>query len=198
MKNLWPILFYISALLSALPSYAEIYKGEPYSDARRKYSVGWYLVKYVSNEETDPSGKPISQEEISRFSYLLHYYQFSLEELLAGEQILVEEANYQGISLDQLADAFRVLHWYINVKKGMNAQEEKTGMRCKFGAYAELDRAMEKMKREKAELEESLPKDRDIEQAWNTAFGEAAAKEQKIMDTRQVLGLCWDADKYRD
>lgn len=176
---------FLFLFFSVSPVLADVYKGEPVSRERKVFSLLEMMKSLASNEERDGEGRELSQSELNRISYFLHFYQFDSLDLFQAKMDF--EAN-DGLRLagPQGQEIERFLRDFSWIRSRMNAYELDAGLKCKFAYYDWLDWAIR------------------VDPCRNKG-GISSAEESALCqgfdaskDRRTVAGLCWDREKFRE
>lgn len=161
-------------LVSATTTLAAVHTGETISRERKAFSLVEMMKVLVSNDERVGEGQELTQAELNRISYFLHYYQFDSFDLAASKEELARQT--MGADVKNPLELERFLSDFSWIRGRMNDWELGSGLKCKFAYYDWLDWAIR----------------------VDPCKGEDSPCRSKGTDRRTIAGLCWEKENYRD
>lgn len=178
MRALWTLI--ALSLFSFPPAFAETYKGEALNQDRKVYSLALQMKEMLKNDELYKDNMYLSQAELSRLSYYLHFYQFSYTEIFLAKLKLQE--FYPELSETQQLEAERYFRDFLWIRERMTYYEG-LGYKCKYAYYAELDRSIRTSIWNNREKYKRFFPTKEMENAFYEEWDNSP-------DHRMIAGLC--------
>lgn len=171
MKLAIPVFLLLSLTTSA---FAAVHSGEAISRERKAFSLVEMMKALANNDDRADEGQELTQSELNRISYFLHYYQFDSFDLAASKDELARQSVQTGVK--NSFELERFLSDFSWIRGRMNDWELGSGLKCKFAYYDWLDWAIR----------------------VDPCKAENSPCRSKGTDKRTIAGLCWEKEKYRD